>query len=564
LLQLQRFDRFSGKPPKFLALFVATFLRLRQTHEKVSMRLATALRLGEIRRSRMTLFGILVVGAIVAYESAQYIIYDNMRGLAYAAMCLVGGAVVVAILNNWRNGVYLFLSWLLFEDFIRKFLGNNMVIYFVKDFLLLVVLISFLGTVRRKEVTLFRPPFLLPLLIFIWFGALQIFNPASTSIWYGLMGFKIFFFYVPLLFVGYALLNSEAEIRRFFLINLALAVVVISLGIAQSIIGPGFLNPAVQAEDLRELSGLYRVDLATGAVAYRPTSVFVSAGRYADFVSVAWLLVLGFSGYLLLRHKKGRIFAFITIALTAAGAFLTASRGSFMWGMIDAVVTSIAFIWGAPWKQGEVRRVFRAIQRAAIGIVLGMVVLFYAYPNALMTRLDIYKETLMPNSPTSELKHRGWTYPLDNFLAALNYERWPYGYGIGTTGAGGQYVARFFDVQPPVIGVESGFGSLVVEMGIGGLILWIVMSAAILFSAWGVVRKLRGSPWFPLGFVIFWYAFVLFYPDTFGGMAAYEDFLLNAYLWLLLGLLFRLPTIALSPQFAVNAPATQPPRHWIR
>ncbi|MGH9743137.1 MAG: hypothetical protein ACRD51_12405, partial [Candidatus Acidiferrum sp.] len=147
---------------------------------------------------------------------------------------------------------------------------------------------------------------------------------------------------------------------------------------------------------------------------------------------------------------------------------------------------------------------------------------------------------------------------------AFGYERWPYGYGIGTTAAGGQYVARFFDVQPPVGGVESGFGTLVVEMGIGGLILWFVMSAAILFSAWKVVRKLKGSPWFPLGFVIFWYSFVLFYPSTFAGIQPYEDFLLNAYLWLLLGLLFRLPTIALSAQFAIGAPATQPARSRIR
>ena len=34
---------------------------------------------------------------------------------------------------------------------------------------------------------------------------------------------------------------------------------------------------------------------------------------------------------------------------------------------------------------------------------------------------------------------------------------------------------------------------------------------------------------------------------------AYEDFLLNAYLWLLLGILFRLPSIPLSTQFATNA-----------
>jgi hypothetical protein len=275
-----------------------------------------------------------------------------MTGLAYACLILIGGVIVIAILNNWRNGVYLFLSWLLFEDFARKFLGNNMAIFFAKDFLLLVVFISFLTAFRRKEVTMFRPPFLMPLLIFIWFGGLQIFNPASTSIWYGLMGFKLFFYYVPLVIIGYALLNTEAELRRFFRVNLILTLIIISLGIAQSILGAGFLNPAVQAEDLRLLSTLYRVSPLTGLVAYRPTSVFVSAGRYSDFIMVAWLLVLGFSGYLLLRHKQGRVLAFIAVPVTAAGAFLTSSRGSFMYGMISAVATSAAFIWGAPWREG--------------------------------------------------------------------------------------------------------------------------------------------------------------------------------------------------------------------
>jgi hypothetical protein len=292
--------------------------------------------------------------------------------------------------------------------------------------------------------------------------------------------------------------------------------------------------------------------------------VFVSTGRYANFITVAWLLVLGFSGYLLLRHKRGRVLAFIALPVTAAGAFLTASRGSFMWGMINAAATSVAFIWGAPWRQDEALRVFRSLQRVAIGIGLGMVLLFYFYPDALLSRLAIYQETLLPDSPTSELTHRGWTYPVDNFLGAFNYERWPYGYGIGTTALGGQYVARFFTAKPPVIGVESGFGTLVVEMGIGGLILWIVMSAAILVSAWKIVKKLKGSPWLPLAFVIFWYSFFLLIPATFGGIVAYEDFLLNAYFWLLLGLLFRLPTIALSAQFAVNAPVARPARHWIR
>ena len=88
------------------------------------------------------------------------------------------------------------------------------------------------------------------------------------------------------------------------------------------------------------------------------------------------------------------------------------------------------------------------------------------------------------------------------------------------------------------------------------------MSVAILFAAWKVVKKLKGSPWFPLGFVIFWFAFFLLGPATFGGIAAYEDFLLNAYFWLLLGVLFRLPSIGLSAQFAANAAPPEPARSW--
>jgi hypothetical protein len=528
------------------------------------MRIASSLISGHFGRRQLLVFGILVVGAFAAYEMAQYVINDDMNGLAYAGLCIAGGAIVIAILNNWRNGVYFFLAWLLFEDFARKFLGNNMAIYFAKDFFALVVYISFFIAFRRKEVPFFRPPFLMPLMIFIWFGVLQMFNPASTSIWYGLMGVKIFYYYVPMIFIGYALLNSEAELRRFFTINLALAVVVISLGIAQSVIGPSFLNPAIQAEDLRLLSSTYRISLTTGQAAYRPTSVFVSGGRYADFVMVAWLLVLGFSGYLLLRHRRGRNFAFIMVAVTAAGAFLTASRGTFMWAIINAVTTSAAFVWGAPWRQGEALRAFRGIQRAGLGIALGIVLVFIAFPDALLSRAAIYQEALSPNSSANELTHRGWTYPLDNFLGAFSYERWPYGYGIGTTGLGGQYVARIFKVKPVGVGVESGFGALVLEMGIGGLILWVVMSVAILFSAWMVVKKLKGSPWFPLGFVIFWYAFIIFFPATFAGIQPYEDFLLNAYLWLLLGVLFRLPSLGLSAQFAADAAARETARRWVR
>jgi len=529
------------------------------------MRIATSLASGQFRRKPLILLGSVLVGGFAAYQCAQYVLTGDLVGLTFAGMALVIGAVVVGILNNWRNGVYLFLGWLMFEDLFRKFLGNNMAIYFAKDFLLLVVFISFLGAYKRGKATSFRPPFLVPLLLFVWFGVMQIFNPASTSVWYGLMGVKIFFYYIPLIFIGYALFDSEVELRRFFVINLSLMCVIASLGIAQSIIGPSFLNPGIIAEDIRDLSSLYREWSITGAIAYRPTSVFVSTGRYGDFLMVAWLLALGFGGYLLLRLKQGRWRIFLAITLIATGAFLTTSRGSFMWSIINAIATSTAFVWGAPWRQGEALRSFRSIQRALLAVGLGIVLLSFVFPDAFLSRLAIYEEALSPNSSANELSHRTWTYPIRNFVGAFDYPRWPYVYGIGTTALGGQYVARFFGVRPTVVGVESGFGALVVEMGIGGLILWIVMSAAIMFSSWKVLKKLKGTAWFPLGFVIFWYTFLLLYPETFAGIQAYEDFVLNAYLWLLLGILFRLPDIKLSAELEAAQLSVAAPRlRWVR
>jgi len=84
-------------------------------------------------------------------------------------------------------------------QFEGSYLGNNMAIYFAKDFLLLVIYISFIAAYRRKEVKGF-PPFLIPLLLLVWFGVIQIFNPGSPHPMFGLLGFKVYFYYIPLFF----------------------------------------------------------------------------------------------------------------------------------------------------------------------------------------------------------------------------------------------------------------------------------------------------------------------------------------------------------------------------
>ena len=486
-------------------------------------------------------FGVVL---LLAYEAAQLVLEGDISTLVMCGMAFVGLAVVVAILNDWRRGLYLLLGWILFEDLFRKYLGNNMAIFFTKDVLTIVLYIAFFAARRDHLVKKFKPPFLIPLLIFIWFGVIQMFNPASTSIFYGILGMKVYFLYVPLMFVGYSLIESDLDLRKFFTFNMVLFLIVVALGIAQSILGPKFLNPMVIQEDIRDLSTLYRIAPISGLMAYRPNGVFVSAGRFANFLVLSWLMALGFGGYLLLRRRSGRNLAFLAIAVVAMGTVMCASRSPIMYNAGSALVVAAAFLWGAPWRQGEVRRVIRTIQRALLAVGLGLLLMMTYFPEAIASRLAIYSETLSPDSPSSELAARTRDYPFRNFMLAFEHERWPYGYGIGTCTLGVQYVVRIMHATPMGIGVENGYGQVLIELGIVGLLLWISLSIAISISAWKVAKRLRGTPWFPLAFVIFWYAFLVLIPIAYVGITVYQDYMMNTYLWILLGILFRLPELA--------------------
>ena len=495
-----------------------------------------------VSRNPIVAFGIFVLVLLAAYQAATAVIANDLNSLAYVGMLFVGGAVVVSVLNDWRRGLYFFVAWLLFEDLARKYLGNNMAIYFGKDFLVIVLYLAFFRARRTKQTERFRIPFRVPLLLLVWYGVLQVFNPSSTSIFYGVLGLKVYFLYVPLIYVGYSFAESEEQLRRFFSFLCVLIIIVAGLGLVQSILGPTFLNPASLQEDIRELGTLYRISPISGLSAYRPTSVFVSSGRFTDFLMVGWVVSLGYSGYLLLRSRRGRTLSFTAIGVVAAASVMSASRGAFMWSLGIGLVFMVGFTWGAPWRQREAIRVLRAAIRTATIVVIVIVLLIALFPKDIGSRFAIYSETLMPDSPASELTHRTQTYPLQQLKYAFDHPLWPYGYGIGTVTLGRQYLVKLLHVTPMTIGVESGYGNLIVELGIGGLLLWLVLAASITASCWSVINQLRGTPWFPLALAIGLYAFLLFFPIEFVSFVAYQDFVLNSFLWLTLGILFRLRT----------------------
>ena len=494
----------------------------------------------------MTAFGL-----FLAWEMASWISGGSIQKMVYVFLgglvCVIGGVII----QSWRSGFYMFLVWVIFEDLARKYMGNAMAIYFGKDALVILIYISLFLAIRRHKENVFRPQFLMPLVIMIWFAVIQAFNPYSPHPLYGALGLKVDFLYAGLMFVSYALLRTDEDIRKFLTVSMLLAATVSVLGIIQSVVGPQFLNPSTLAPEIRELAQLEKYSPISHEVLHLPSSVFVSSSRYASFMQLATMLGLGASGYMLLHNVKGRKIIWMCLGVVATGVVVSGARGALVLSATSAVVMSAAFIWGAPWRTGQVHRMLRAIRRSALIIGASIFLIAVVYPAALGGKIAYYQETLTPGGEYFQVSDRMWDYPLYNLELAFMEPHWVTGVGTGTATLGGQYVAKYLDVKPLGLGVESGYGIIDIEFGVFGLALWLAWTGTLVFYCWRNVQKLRQTRMFPLGFMAFWYAAVLLFPQTFTTMNAFQDYVVNAYLWLLVGMLFRLPEILAAGPVAV-------------
>jgi hypothetical protein len=502
-----------------------------------------------------------VVGVWIAYEIGGKIANGDMRSVEFAALGFAGCGAALAILRNWRAGFYSFLVWLLFEDLARKYMNNGLALFFGKDILAGLTYISLYAAIRRGREKTFRPPFLVPLAIFVWLGVIQIFNSNSPNILYGLLGFKVYFYYIPLLWVGYALIRNDEDLRKFLVANAAIAAVIASVGIIQGIVGNSFLNPPVLAPNIAELGNLDKVTPISGQTFNLPDSVFVSTGRFGAYVLVAFIVAAAAVGYLLLHTPRGRKLVFLAMGTLGAAALLSGSRGTVVYITASALVMAVGFLWGAPRRQRQAHRLVTAIRRSAIVSALGLAAILVLFPEQAGSRIAFYTETLSPDSSAYAGTVRGWSYPLENLMDAFEAPNWILGNGIGVASLGRQYVAEILKQPAPDVWVEEGFGVLIVEMGIVAPFLWLLWSGALLLFCWKVVRGLRETRFFPIAFAIFWYALLLLIILTWGGLSVYQNYINNAYLWILVGILFRLPNVLRNtsslPVAAVSETETQ-------
>jgi hypothetical protein len=493
---------------------------------------------------------------VLAWFIGNWLLERDLTGVITDAMMLAGAVLAVVILSRWRLGIYLFLIWIVFEDFGRKYLGNSVYAFFGKDILIAIVYAAFFLRRGPRAEKLFRPQFWLPLVAFLLWAAMEAFNFQTPSPLYGLLGLKLYFYYVPLMFIGYALVRTEVELRRFLIFNLFIAGVVALLGILQALFGQQLLNPAELDENLRDLGDLTRASPLTHLTFNRLTSVFVSDGRFSSYLILMFILGLGAIGYFIQRKWGWGIIAYLSFGLTVTATILAGVRTALVFAGVSTILMLPAMYWGQRLRKYQLRKILRTVRNVLLLGAVGTAVLIAFFPDTFASRWAFYAETLSLQGPASELHTRLWDYPLTELGKAISRPDVIMGRGLGTASLGYQYVTRFLHAPPPGFLVENGYGQILLEVGIPGFMLWQILAISVVLSCWSVVKRLRNTPLYSLGFGILWYVFLVMFPLTYVGLSTYQNYLVTAFLWLLIGVLFRLPSLV--PRPATPVVAAQP------
>ena len=313
-------------------------------------------------------------------------------------IALIGLVALPFLVSKWRATFWALLAWFMVEDLIRKYLGNDIRVYFMKDALYLMLVVGLLidPAVRGvwKRATGSAAAWLYAMIA--WSVVLSI--PMAFVDWrIPLIALKLDWQYVPLVIAGYLLASEDGGVRRLLTGFVILGIPVCLVGIIQAQFGPDFLRPTV----VTEASQLLRLDLTRTHDVFQPTGTFVDAGRFGTMAMLTYVSALAL---LLLAHRtstaRGRAFAVIGV-IVAAGAIW--AHGGKTGIIVAAAIAVIAAL--APAFSDRRLAVLRAT--LAVALVLGAVLLmFVLFPQLSANRVAYLSERLDPRVSTNEWQSR--------------------------------------------------------------------------------------------------------------------------------------------------------------
>ena len=388
---------------------------------------------------------------------------------AFGALILAGWSY-----SNWRAAVKVALVVALIEGAIRKWLlpGGQELVYFLKDVFLIGAYIRFFlsPTPELRAYTLKIP--LGAILILSVIACASALNPNIGSVIIALYGVKIYFMYIPLIFMMPYLFRTDGEMLRQLTWFTMLAIPICALGFLQWRSDAfSMLNTYAAAQEMAA-TGATGFGLEGGKV--RITGTFSYITGHTTFVAVFSALALVL---LSLKETKYKwLFLFIGLPMLAANGLMGGSRAS----IICVVFVAAGLVLAA--TTGRVASNKHFVSMLLIGGLLASAGAVYVYKDAWMNWYARFETS----GSTSDIQVR--TVGHAGYAIALGLkESGGLGTGMGLSHPASDALRRRLKVPAPRkkgLVYDNEFGQVMGELGIPGFISWYGLRLMGILACW--------------------------------------------------------------------------------
>jgi len=451
------------------------------------------------------------------------------------AVLAVGAGLVVG-LKNWRWSIYGLLAYIPVSGIAILFAyghsrSERAVAVLAKDFVFVIpAYVGFLwSSFRTRTAPWFRgaPLVLFGLLALV--VVVQAFNPKLPNHLVGIIGIKIWLFYVPLFFLGYFLVRSREQLFPLLGFMGVLAVVPAVVGLATAILywaGESAFVYRIYGDAAAPATQNYQVFLLPGGCTLRRVpSTFSFFYQYYFFlaamlaVSYAWWRGSRPAGRQLLIG--GGLFVLLLAAIFTRGL-----RGAFVF-----VPPLVLGILGLSWRSPN--RI--PLMACAIGLA-GFAAAAAIMGTAVCGLTGHIRETLTRETPDV----------ITGSVATAVHKTW-LGLGAGSDSVGARYAFPDVQLQTQPQGTEeSWYVKTYLELGVFGLLIVLALLLVLLFRLARAHLQVRDAQ---LKVVSGAFVALLFWMVLYGVKGQYVDIdPMNVYFWLFAGIVMKVAVLDATPE----------------
>jgi hypothetical protein len=495
-------------------------------------------------RIRYSAIGLMLLGAAAAIAVSAGLVVSERSGYWHFAAFFAALLVVAtwaAILKNWRWGIYGLVVYIPFAGLptILLYPAPGIVTQ-SKDFLFVIpTYLAFILWCHKNRQRIFFPGAPVGLL-----GALsgiiliQFLNPKLASPLVGLIGLKVWLFYVPLYFLGYHLVDSEKRLLCLARLMLLVAMIPSLIGIAQAV-----LIYTGRSDIVYSLYGSAAIAVTQRFAAF-PVGTGQSLARIPgtftfvtqNFIFLLAMLPISYAMWIGggSRWRSNPRYLVSTGLITIA-AFLSGARAALV---IIPFYLLLASVLG-----GKLARSWRIIAMVAAGLL------------ALSALLGASVGEIFDFTSGLTGHYLGKGGIIVEYPRALDYP-W-LGTGTGMSTGPARYALTSYDeAREVLVGIESFYAKVIVELGVPGLIVVLALFARLLLDGYASFARLNA----PVlrGFAGALLAFLILITIYLAKGDVLQIDPLNVYFWFFAGILVKLPS--LDPESRTQNRKSRPPK----